>query len=84
MKKLSYEDFEIELIEGDLLHIALILFGPPNKLILTKLNQLLIAFEKKYQHELQKYTGNVAVFEDTIQMINEIFFRRKMDKEKDN
>ncbi|MFX0133879.1 MAG: hypothetical protein ACFFDN_09555, partial [Candidatus Hodarchaeota archaeon] len=76
MKKLSYEYFEIELVEGEFTRAALITMGFPDELTIKKLNKFLNKFESKYRVELELFAGNVLVFEGAKDLVQEIFLKQ--------
>lgn len=74
MKKLSYQDFEIEIEDGNYIRIALILQGQPIPLISQKLNNFCSNFESHFESLLQNFDGDISLFlEETPKIINEIF-----------
>ena len=73
LKRLSYEDFEIELLASKFTTTALILSGHPNKLIINKLKEFVNKFETKYRKELQEFYGNISIFEETKELIQDVF-----------
>ncbi len=75
MKRLSYEHFEIELEEGEFVRPALITLGFPDELTIKRLNEFRIKFETKYRKDLEVFTHNVSIFEETKDLVEEIFLK---------
>lgn len=74
MKKISYQDFEIEIEDGDFVRIALILQGLPIPLVYQKLSDFCKKFESQFNNELKNFKGDISVFEREVNsIINEIF-----------
>jgi len=74
MKKLSYQDFEIEIEDGNIIRVALILRGEPIPLLSEKLITFCKKFESDFSSELQNFTGDISAFIDRApKIINEIF-----------
>ncbi len=73
MQKLSYQHFEIGIQDGKYTVIALITSGLPNKLIIERQKEMLLKFEKEFEVDLEKFAGNVGIFKDTENLVNEIF-----------
>ena len=75
MKKLSYEDFEIELVDGEFTTPALITLGFPDPITIKNFNEFLVKFETKFRKDLEQFSGNVSIFRDTKDLIDEIFLK---------
>jgi len=74
MKKLSYQDFEIELEDGEYVRIALISQGQPIPLLRQKLTEFCNRFESYFHSDLENFHGDITEFkEKTPKIINEIF-----------
>ncbi|MFX1450450.1 MAG: ADP-ribosylation factor-like protein [Promethearchaeota archaeon] len=80
MRKLSYEDFEIEQINGEYTTAALILSGYPNELIINILKEFITKFETKYGVYLQDFDGNVSRFENSDELVRNLFSKLKSDE----
>ncbi|MFX0142254.1 MAG: hypothetical protein ACFFDN_51925, partial [Candidatus Hodarchaeota archaeon] len=76
MKRLSYEYFEIQIEEGEFVNPALITLGFPDELTIKLLNDFLIRFETRYRNELEDFSGNVSLFLDTKDIIQDIFLKK--------
>ncbi len=73
MKKLSYEHFQIELLEGQHIIAALFTSGISDQLTKERLNKFLIKFEKQFKNELETFMGDISRFERAKDLINQIF-----------
>ncbi len=74
MKRLKYEDFEIEIKDGDFVRIALILQGEPIPLVDKQINDFCKKFESKYYSDLSDFSGDITKFqEETPEIIKGIF-----------
>ena len=73
MKRLSYEHFEIELIDGKFTRAALITSGYPTQFTLDTLKEFISKFEAKYTKQLKKFYGNISIFSDSEKLINEVY-----------
>ncbi|MHA1384907.1 MAG: hypothetical protein ACTSR3_14255, partial [Candidatus Helarchaeota archaeon] len=70
---LSYEDFEIELREGEFKRAALITTGFPDSLTKKRLDEMLKIFETKFRNVLEDFRGDISIFEETDEIIKKIF-----------
>ena len=73
MKKLSYEHFEIELIDGEFITAALITIGYPNQLTINSLKELVRRFESRFGADLKHFSGKVSSFNNSIDIFQDIF-----------
>jgi len=75
MKRISYEAFEIELIDGEFTVAALTTLSIPNQLTSLALQRFLHRFEAKFKSQLKDFTGNVSQFQSADELIKEIFLK---------
>ena len=75
MQRLSYQHFEIELLDGKYSIAALILSGQPNSLILERQKEYLIKFERKFEIGLKDFSGDVSQFGRAEEIVKEIFLK---------
>ncbi|MFX0136229.1 MAG: hypothetical protein ACFFDN_21495 [Candidatus Hodarchaeota archaeon] len=74
MRKLSYQDFEIEIEDGKYVRIALILQGEPIPLVTQQLSEFCKKFETHFDSILQDFRGDISIFvKETPSLISEIF-----------
>lgn len=73
MRKLTYEHFEIELIDGGLITGALITTGQSNPITIRSLNEFVRRFEIQYRQQLLEFSGNVSQFNPAAELIQQIF-----------
>ncbi len=76
MQKLSYQHFEIGLQEGKYTMAALITSGMPNQLTIERQKEILIKFEKEFEVDLEKFVGDVSIFNEAEKLVNEIFLKK--------
>ncbi|MHA1269331.1 MAG: hypothetical protein ACTSPY_06040 [Candidatus Helarchaeota archaeon] len=73
MKSITYQDFEIEIVDGINIKVALILNGKKIGIIKNLLKEFINIFETKNKDKIANWKGDVSVFDDTNQLINEYF-----------
>lgn len=73
MEKLAYKNFKIFFQDGQYIRANLILLGEITDLLLTKLKNLVAAFEQHYHSLLIKETANISLFSKADVLINEYF-----------
>ena len=73
MKKLSYEDFEIDLLDGEYTTAVLITSGFTHQYTINKLKDFLDKFEKRFQLELKEFIGKTIIFEQSEDLVEEVF-----------
>lgn len=74
MRKLSYQDFEIELEEGDYVRTALVMQGKVTKYLVKNLFDYVKEFEKKFPDRFSPFDGNISVFESANDFTDKILF----------
>ncbi len=75
MRRLSYEHFEISLTDGDLTVAALTTTGHPNQLTAAAIEKFVQQFEARYRQGLEEFRGNVAQFDGTKDLVDDIFLK---------
>ncbi len=73
MKKLAYKNFQIELEDGKLVKLALILQGQPIDYLTKKSKGFIKEFEEEYQDHLVDFTGNIQVFRTAEKLVKKHF-----------
>ena len=73
MKKLSYEHFEIEIVTGKYVYVALITSGFPTEFTTQSLSNFIKRFEMEYEKEIQEFYGNISIFKDVKRILDSIF-----------
>ncbi|MHA1264514.1 MAG: hypothetical protein ACTSRS_04685 [Candidatus Helarchaeota archaeon] len=73
IKRLSYEHFEIELLDGGMTVAALITYGIPNQMTNLALQRFIQRFEEQFSAEIASFRGNVLQFEPAKEMVKNIF-----------
>ncbi|TFF85772.1 MAG: hypothetical protein EU551_03305 [Promethearchaeota archaeon] len=81
VKKIEYHGFEINLEDGNKIRTALILKGKGLDLIKEKLIEFVSEYEKRYEDELSKWSGNISAFIDSPNLINEYFGKEESTEE---
>ncbi|NVM03749.1 MAG: hypothetical protein HWN67_15575 [Candidatus Helarchaeota archaeon] len=79
MKKLTYDNFEIEIANGKLLRVALILLGKSNNYISEGLLKIIKEFENNFSEELKDWKGEILPFNKGSSLIRKIFPDLKND-----
>ncbi|MHA1359672.1 MAG: hypothetical protein ACTSRC_16265 [Candidatus Helarchaeota archaeon] len=80
MRRLSYEHFEIILADGDLTVAALTTTGHPNIQVTEAVDKFIQQFEIHYHQGLETFRGNVAQFDGTRTLVEEIFLTLSSEK----
>ncbi|MHC1591306.1 MAG: zinc ribbon domain-containing protein, partial [Candidatus Helarchaeales archaeon] len=75
MRKLSYQDFEIEIEEGDYIRAALVLQGKVTKYLVRNLFDFVKRFENEFENALNPFTGNITVFQRADDFSEDILLR---------
>ncbi|MFX0142326.1 MAG: hypothetical protein ACFFDN_52285 [Candidatus Hodarchaeota archaeon] len=73
MKKLTYDNFEIEIGDGNSIRVALILLGKSNSYISEGLLKIIKEFENNFSSELNKWKGELLPFNKGSRLIRKIF-----------
>ncbi len=75
MRKLSYQDFEIEIEEGDYIRAALVLQGKITKYLVRNLFDYLKKFENTFVDNLQNFDGNITTFSSADEFTEELLLK---------
>ncbi|TFF89011.1 MAG: hypothetical protein EU549_02000 [Promethearchaeota archaeon] len=78
VRKIQYQNFEINIEDGKYIRVALILKGKHTQKITNKLSEFIKLYEKKYGKELSNFTGDVSKFEGSINLIKNNFSLNKI------
>ncbi|MFX1451818.1 MAG: hypothetical protein ACFFCM_13295 [Promethearchaeota archaeon] len=73
MKKMAYQDFEINFEDGKYIRIALLSHGKGTKFITLQLQEFVRKFEEKYSFEIMNWSGNMTVFKQASEILLKIF-----------
>ncbi|NVM01219.1 MAG: hypothetical protein HWN67_02710 [Candidatus Helarchaeota archaeon] len=69
MKKLTYEDFEINLEDGEYIRAALLSHGKGTEFLSDKLKQFVGQFEEKFITEIINWSGKMSVFNQASEIL---------------
>ena len=69
IKKLAYQNFEIELNTGDYIRAALVLSGQCSKFLVKTLIKFIDSFEQTYEESLKTMPVDLTKFEDASQLV---------------
>ena len=69
MKTLTYENYQFQIEPGALIRAALILRGPPNSFLISRLKEFVKLFEEAFGEQIERFSGNMGAFKGA----NEIF-----------
>lgn len=72
MKKLTYEDFEIEIEDGEYVRAALLLQGKSTKFLLDRLLDFIQNFEEEFASVLIDWSGNMGIFKQASDLLLKI------------
>ncbi|MHA1380939.1 MAG: hypothetical protein ACTSRG_21440 [Candidatus Helarchaeota archaeon] len=72
MKKLAYEDWEINFEDGEQVRAALLLQGQGTKYLSNKLAEFIKRFELKYGNELINWNGKMSIFRSASEILTTI------------
>ncbi len=69
MKKLTYEDFEINFEDGEYIRAALLSHGKGTEFLTDKLKEFVFQFEQKFLTEIVNWNGNISVFNQASEIL---------------
>jgi hypothetical protein len=73
LSELAYGENTLLIVEGEFTLSVLVLGKKPSIFHKTKLNEFSIIFEKEYQKDLDDWNGDISIFRNTGDLIDEIF-----------
>ncbi len=73
MKKIEYHGFEINLEDGEQVRVALILNGAGPEILRKKLILFTKEFERTYTTELEKFVGDISIFDTAEDLVTDCF-----------
>jgi len=73
MKTLSYENYQFQIETGEYTRTALILRGPPNPFLISRLQEFVKQFELSFKTQIVQFTGNVDPFKGVNAIFETVF-----------
>jgi hypothetical protein len=73
MKTLSYENYQFQIETGEYTRTALILRGPPNPFLISRLQEFVKQFELSFKTQIVQFTGNIDPFKGVNAIFETVF-----------
>ena len=73
MKTLTYEKYQFQIETGELVRVALILRGPPNQFLISRLRKFTHQFEQDFKDQIIQFSGNMDVFNEVNNLLETLF-----------